>query len=82
MAFAGHGFAVEVGVGDGFSDNATVVGGVAEADDGSHTVSTITISLYFMKLFRNGIYPYDILIASLVKKPTFIKYEAIFEIAC
>ena len=33
MAFSGHGFAVEVGVGDGFGDNAAVVGGVTKSDD-------------------------------------------------
>ncbi|CAI8748518.1 hypothetical protein EMIT0P291_140149 [Pseudomonas sp. IT-P291] len=36
VAFSCHGFAVEVGVGDGFSDNATVVCGVAEADYAFH----------------------------------------------
>lgn len=81
MALAGHGFTVEVGVGNGFGDNTTVVGGVAEADDGFHTVFTIAIPLYFMELFRDGIYPYDILIASLVKKSTFIKYEAVYQVA-
>ncbi len=81
MAFTRHRLAVEVGVGDGFGDNAAVVGGVAEADDGFHTIFTIAIPLYFMKLFGDGIYPYDILIASLVKKSTFVKYEAVFQVA-
>lgn len=42
VAFAGHGFAVEVGVGDGFGDNTTVVGGVAESNYLCHfTVLTL-----------------------------------------
>ena len=41
MAFAGHRFAVEVGVGDGFGDNTAVVGGVIESD-------------YIIQSFRSG----------------------------
>ena len=45
MAFSGHGFAVEVGVGDGFGDNAAVVGGVAQSNDCFHVNASLRMTV-------------------------------------
>lgn len=47
MTLSGHGFAVEVGVGDGFGDNTTVVGGVAEANNIFQPRYSCYISYFF-----------------------------------
>ena len=43
VAFAGHWFAVEVGVGDGFDDNTAVVGGVAETNYLHHFIVLVLV---------------------------------------
>lgn len=44
ITFAGHGFAIEVGVGDGFGDDTAMVGGVAESNYWHHFTALVLVA--------------------------------------